>query len=65
VEQRLKELGLTLPNPPKPAGNYQPWILSGNFHASTTSPELRHRTCGRGGIEIKLNKTNKKSKPYV
>ena len=31
VEQRLKELGLTLPNPPKPAGNYQPWILSGDL----------------------------------
>jgi len=31
VETRLKEIGLTLPNPPKPAGNYQPWILSDNL----------------------------------
>lgn len=31
VEQRLAELGLELPNPPRPAGNYQPWILSGNL----------------------------------
>ena len=31
VEQRLAELGLQLPNPPRPAGNYQPWILSGNL----------------------------------
>ena len=31
VEQRLKELGLTLPNPAKPAGNYQPWMRSGNL----------------------------------
>lgn len=31
VQQRLAELGLKLPNPPRPAGNYQPWILSGNM----------------------------------
>jgi len=31
VEQRLAELGFELPTPPKPAGNYQPWILSGNL----------------------------------
>jgi enamine deaminase RidA (YjgF/YER057c/UK114 family) len=31
VEQQLKKLGLVLPPPPKPAGNYQPWILSGNL----------------------------------
>jgi enamine deaminase RidA (YjgF/YER057c/UK114 family) len=31
VEQRLAELGLELPNPPRPAGNYQPWILAGNL----------------------------------
>ena len=31
VEQRLAELGLVLPNPPRPAGNYQPWILSDNL----------------------------------
>ena len=30
VELRLAELGLELPNPPRPAGNYQPWILAGN-----------------------------------
>jgi enamine deaminase RidA (YjgF/YER057c/UK114 family) len=31
VETRLKELGLALPRPPKPAGNYQAWILSGDL----------------------------------
>ena len=31
AETRLKELGLELPSPPKPAGNYQPWILSDNL----------------------------------
>jgi enamine deaminase RidA (YjgF/YER057c/UK114 family) len=31
VETQLAELGLTLPCPPQPAGNYQPWILSGGL----------------------------------
>ena len=31
VKTRLEDIGLTLPNPPKPAGNYQPWILSGSL----------------------------------
>ncbi len=30
VEERLKELGLTLPDPPEPAGNYLPASRSGN-----------------------------------
>jgi enamine deaminase RidA (YjgF/YER057c/UK114 family) len=30
IEKRLKELGLKLPPPPRPAGNYQPWILAGD-----------------------------------
>jgi enamine deaminase RidA (YjgF/YER057c/UK114 family) len=31
VETRLAKLGLALPKPTKPVGNYQPWILSGNL----------------------------------
>ena len=31
VEARLAKLGLALPKPTKPVGNYQPWILSGNL----------------------------------
>jgi enamine deaminase RidA (YjgF/YER057c/UK114 family) len=31
IELRLQELGLTLPTPPKPAGNYQPWLVTGNL----------------------------------
>lgn len=31
VEQRLKELGLTLPAPAAPAANYVPWIISGSL----------------------------------
>jgi enamine deaminase RidA (YjgF/YER057c/UK114 family) len=55
VEQRLKELGLTLPNPPKPAGNYQPWILSGNMlYLSGQFPieNGRSRYAGRVGSEL-------------
>ena len=31
IEERLKELGIELPAAPEPAGNYQPWILSGKL----------------------------------
>ena len=55
VEQRLKDLGLTLPNPPAPAGNYQPWILSGNLlHLSGQFPieNGAPRYAGRVGAEL-------------
>ena len=29
IEQRFRDLGIELPAPPKPAGNYQPWIATG------------------------------------
>lgn len=31
IEQKLKELGITLPVPPKPAGSYIPVVRSGNL----------------------------------
>jgi enamine deaminase RidA (YjgF/YER057c/UK114 family) len=31
AEGRIKELGLTLPNPPKPGGNYVPAVRVGNL----------------------------------
>lgn len=31
VEQRLQELGLTLPAPAAPAANYVPYVISGNL----------------------------------
>lgn len=31
LEARLDKLGLRLPAPPKPAGNYQPWRIAGDL----------------------------------
>lgn len=31
IEQRLRELGIELPAPPRPMGNYVPGVLSGNL----------------------------------
>ena len=55
MEQRLKEPGLTLPNPPKPAGNYQPWILSGNLLYLSGQFPIENgvpRYVGRVGAEL-------------
>ena len=55
VEQRLKELGLTLPIPPKPAGNYQPWIRSGNLLFLSGQFPIENgalRYVGRVGAEL-------------
>jgi enamine deaminase RidA (YjgF/YER057c/UK114 family) len=55
VEQRLIELGIELPSPPKPAGNYQPWMICGPWlYISGQVPigngQLRHT--GRVGAEL-------------
>jgi enamine deaminase RidA (YjgF/YER057c/UK114 family) len=31
IDARLKELGLTLPEPTKPVANYVPWVRTGNL----------------------------------
>jgi enamine deaminase RidA (YjgF/YER057c/UK114 family) len=31
IEQRIRELGIELPAPPRPMGNYVPGVLSGNL----------------------------------
>lgn len=30
IDEKLKELGIELPEPPKPAANYVPYVISGN-----------------------------------
>tara|TARA_B100001123_G_scaffold355332_1_gene408374 strand:+ start:119 stop:580 length:462 start_codon:yes stop_codon:yes gene_type:complete len=31
IEEKLQEMGLALPNPPNPAGNYVPAVVTGNL----------------------------------
>jgi enamine deaminase RidA (YjgF/YER057c/UK114 family) len=31
IDRHLQELGIRLPDPPRPSGNYQPWVLAGNL----------------------------------
>lgn len=31
IEERLHQVGLVLPNPPKAVGNYLPWVRAGNL----------------------------------
>jgi len=31
IEAKLKELNITLPDPPKPVANYVPWLRTGNY----------------------------------
>jgi len=55
VERRLQELDIRLPNPPKPAGNYQPWILSGNLLFLSGQFPIENgilRYTGRVGAEL-------------
>ena len=31
IDAKLKELNVTLPDPPKPVANYVPWVRTGNY----------------------------------
>lgn len=55
VEQKLSELGLVLPDPPKPAGSYQPWIIAGNLLFLSGQFPIENgqlRYVGRVGAEL-------------
>ena len=55
AETRLHELGLELPDPPRPAGNYEPWILAGNLlfiSAQFPIENGRLRFTGQVGSEV-------------
>jgi enamine deaminase RidA (YjgF/YER057c/UK114 family) len=57
IEARLRELNLTLPQPPRPAANFVPCVQSGNFlylsgQITTWNGQLRHQ--GQVGAEISL-----------
>lgn len=55
IEQQLKSLGLELPIPPKPAGNYQAWVQTGNLLFISGQFPIEHgqlRFTGRVGGEL-------------
>ena len=57
AEQKLKELGLTLPQPPKPVANYVPTAKTGNLlFVSGHGPynDGKIRICGKVGRELTI-----------
>lgn len=57
IESRLREPGLTLPDPPRPAGNYEPWVICDRWlYISAQVPiengQLRHT--GRAGAALSV-----------
>ena len=56
AEERIKSLGLVLPPPPKPAGNYVPFRLAGNMlFLSGVGPRHADGTSTTGKVGSKLN----------
>lgn len=56
AEQKIIELGLVLPPPPKPAGNYVPFRLAGNMlFLSGVGPRHANGTSTIGKVGSKLN----------
>jgi len=55
-EQKLTELNLILPPPPKPAGVYKPFLQSGNFvYVSGTGPLLESGSLIKGKVGLDIN----------
>lgn len=57
AEERVQQLGLELPPPPKPAGVYKPLVVVGNMaYVSGHGPLKSDGTmiCGRVGAEVDL-----------
>ncbi len=57
AEQKLKELGLTLPQPPKPVANYVPAVKTGNLlFVSGHGPynDGKTKTYGKVGQELTI-----------
>jgi enamine deaminase RidA (YjgF/YER057c/UK114 family) len=51
AEATIKELGLVLPEPPKPAGNYVPYVITGNLlYVSGNRPGLPDGSFARGKV---------------
>ena len=57
IESRLHELGLTLPDPPRPAGNYEPWVICGRWLYISAQVPIENgqlRYTGRVGAELSV-----------
>jgi enamine deaminase RidA (YjgF/YER057c/UK114 family) len=55
IESRLHGLGLSLPDPPRPAGNYEPWVTCGRWlyiSAQVPMQNGQRRYTGRVGAEL-------------
>jgi enamine deaminase RidA (YjgF/YER057c/UK114 family) len=56
AEARVRELGLVLPPPPRPAGNYVPFRMAGNLlFLSGVGPRHADGTSTTGKVGLKLN----------
>ena len=57
IESRLHELGLSLPDPPRPAGNYEPWVICGRWLYISAQVPIENgqlRYTGRVGAELSV-----------
>ena len=55
VEEKLREMNLTLPEPPTPVGAYVPWVRSGNLVFLAGQIPMRHGkpvATGKLGAEL-------------
>lgn len=55
IEEKLSQLGVTLPDAPSPAANYLPYILSGNqllIAGQAAVVDGKHKYLGRLGAEL-------------
>ena len=62
AEQKLNELGLTLPQPPKPVANYVPAVKTGNLlFVSGHGPynDGKTKTSGKVGRELTIEGVTK------
>jgi len=56
IEQRLKDLGIVLPETPAPVGSYRPWVITGNLlYVSGQLPIVSGRLACSGKAGDTLN----------